>query len=66
MSPPDFWRYLKELAEGLAAAGDDAEAAKSLRETLRGIRYRSRRTATAGYQLKGRLSLSNLYSLQYV
>jgi hypothetical protein len=34
MSPPDFWRYLKELAEGLAAAGDDAEAAKSLRERL--------------------------------
>jgi len=34
MSPPDFWRYLKELAEGLAAAGDDAEAAMSLRERL--------------------------------
>jgi quercetin dioxygenase-like cupin family protein len=34
MSPPDFWRYLKELAEGLAAAGDDAEAARSLRERL--------------------------------
>src|SRR5215217_9560470 len=34
MSPPGFWRYLKELAEGLAAAGDDAEAAKSLRERL--------------------------------
>jgi quercetin dioxygenase-like cupin family protein len=34
MSPPDFWRYLKELAEGLAAAGDDAEAATSLRKRL--------------------------------
>jgi len=34
MSPPGFWRYLKELAEGLAAAGDDAEAARSLRERL--------------------------------
>ena len=34
MSPPGFWRYLKELAEGLAAAGDDAEAAMSLRERL--------------------------------
>jgi glyoxylate utilization-related uncharacterized protein len=34
MSPPDFWRYGKELAEGLAAAGDDAEAAMSLRESL--------------------------------
>ena len=34
MSPPDFWRYLKELAEGLAAVGDDAEAATSLRESL--------------------------------
>jgi quercetin dioxygenase-like cupin family protein len=34
MSPPDFWRYLKELAEGLAAAGDEAEAAMSLRERL--------------------------------
>lgn len=34
MSPPDFWRYLKELAEGLAAAGDDAEAAMELRRTL--------------------------------
>jgi len=34
MSPPDFWRYGKELAEGLAAAGDDAEAARSLRERL--------------------------------
>jgi quercetin dioxygenase-like cupin family protein len=34
MSPPDFWRYLKELAEGLAEAGDDADAATSLREAL--------------------------------
>ncbi len=34
MSPLDFWRCLKELAEGLAAAGDDAEAAMSLRKEL--------------------------------
>ena len=34
MCPPEFWRYLKELAEGLAEAGDDAEAAMSLREAL--------------------------------
>jgi len=34
MSPPDFWRYGKELAEGLAAVGDDAEAATNLRESL--------------------------------
>jgi quercetin dioxygenase-like cupin family protein len=34
MSPPEFWRYLKELAEGLAGAGDDAEASMSLREAL--------------------------------
>ncbi len=34
MSPPDFWRYGKELAEGLAAAGDDAEAALTLRKSL--------------------------------
>lgn len=34
ISPPDFWRYLKELAEGLAAAGDDAEAAMELRKEL--------------------------------
>jgi oxalate decarboxylase/phosphoglucose isomerase-like protein (cupin superfamily) len=34
MSPPEFWRYLKELAEGLAEAGDDAETAMSLRESL--------------------------------
>ena len=33
MSPPNFWRYLKELAEGLAA-GEDAEAAMRLRESL--------------------------------
>lgn len=34
MSPPEFWRYGKELAEGLAVAGDDAEAAMRLRERL--------------------------------
>jgi quercetin dioxygenase-like cupin family protein len=34
MSPPEFWRYLKELAEGLAAVGDDEEAALSLRKRL--------------------------------
>lgn len=34
MSPPEFWHYLKELAEGLAEVGDDAEAAMSLRESL--------------------------------
>jgi quercetin dioxygenase-like cupin family protein len=34
MSPPDFWRYLKELAEGLTVAGDDAEAAMELRKEL--------------------------------
>ena len=34
MSPPEFWRYLKELAEGLAEAGDDAEAAMRLRKRL--------------------------------
>ena len=34
MSPPDFWRYLRELAEGLAGAGDDVDAATSLREAL--------------------------------
>jgi quercetin dioxygenase-like cupin family protein len=34
MSPPDFWRCLKELGEGLAAAGDDAEAAMNLRKRL--------------------------------
>ena len=34
MSPPEFWHYLKELAEGPAEVGDDAEAAMSLRESL--------------------------------
>lgn len=34
ISPPELWRYLKELAEGLAAAGDDAEAAMELRKEL--------------------------------
>ena len=34
MSPPEFWRFLKELAEGLAEVGDDAEAAMGLRESL--------------------------------
>ena len=34
MSPPEFWWYLKELAEGLAEAGDDAEAAMRLRKRL--------------------------------
>ena len=34
MSPPEFWRYLKELAEGLAEAGDDAEAATRVRKRL--------------------------------
>jgi quercetin dioxygenase-like cupin family protein len=34
MSSPEFWRYLKELAEGLAAAGGDAEAATSLRKRV--------------------------------
>ena len=34
MSPPAFVRYLEELAEGLAAAGDDVEAAMSLRKEL--------------------------------
>jgi quercetin dioxygenase-like cupin family protein len=34
MSPPDFWRYGKELAKGLAIVGDDAEAATSLRKRL--------------------------------
>ena len=41
MSPPGFWRYLKELAEGLAAARDDAEAAMSLRCSSRRSRRRS-------------------------
>lgn len=34
ISPPDLWRYLKKLAEGLVAAGDDAEAAMELRKEL--------------------------------
>lgn len=34
LSPPDLCRYLKELAEGLGAAGDDAEAAMALRKEL--------------------------------
>jgi hypothetical protein len=34
MSPPEFWRYLKELSEGLAEAREDAEPAMSLRESL--------------------------------
>jgi mannose-6-phosphate isomerase-like protein (cupin superfamily) len=34
VSPPGFERYFEELAEGLAAAGDDAEAAASLRKVL--------------------------------
>jgi hypothetical protein len=34
ISPPHFWRCLKELAEGLAAAREDAEAAMELRRML--------------------------------
>lgn len=34
MSPPEFWRYGKELAEGLAKAGDDAQAAMRVRKRL--------------------------------
>ena len=34
VSPPGFEGYFEELAEGLAASGDDAEAARSLREEL--------------------------------
>jgi mannose-6-phosphate isomerase-like protein (cupin superfamily) len=34
VSPPGFEGYFEELAEGLAAAGDDEEAARSLREEL--------------------------------
>lgn len=34
MSPPGFERYFEELAEGLAAVGDDAEAAMSVRKAL--------------------------------
>jgi hypothetical protein len=33
-SPPGFERYFEELAEGLAAAEDDAEAAISVRKAL--------------------------------
>ena len=32
--PPGFERYFEELGEGLAAAGDDAEADTSLRKAL--------------------------------
>jgi quercetin dioxygenase-like cupin family protein len=34
VSPPGFERYFAELGEGLAAVGDDAEAAASLRKAL--------------------------------
>lgn len=34
VSPPEFVRYLEELADGLAAAGDEEEAAMSLRKEL--------------------------------
>jgi hypothetical protein len=34
ISPPGFEGYFEELAGGLAAAGDDAEAATSLRKEL--------------------------------
>ncbi len=34
MSPPEFWRYLEELAEGLAETGEDEEAATRLRKRL--------------------------------
>jgi quercetin dioxygenase-like cupin family protein len=34
MSPPGFERYFEELAEGLASAGDSAEAAVEVRRTL--------------------------------
>lgn len=34
ISPPGFERYFEELAEGLAAAGDDTEAAMSVRKAL--------------------------------
>jgi quercetin dioxygenase-like cupin family protein len=34
VSPPGFENYFEELAEGLGAAGDDAQAATSLRKTL--------------------------------
>ena len=66
MSPPDVWRYLKELAEGLAAVGDDAEAAMELRKELSEKYDGGRRTATAGYQLSGQPSTSKLYLPEYV
>ena len=34
MSPPGFERYVEELAEGLASAGEDEVAAMSVRKTL--------------------------------
>ena len=34
MSPPGFERYFEELAEGLAAAGEDEEAAVDVRRAL--------------------------------
>ena len=34
ISPPGFERYFKELADGLAAVGDNPEAAMSLRKEL--------------------------------
>ena len=34
ISPPGFERYFEELAEGLAAAGDDEEEAMSVRKAL--------------------------------
>ncbi len=34
MSPPGFERYVEELAEGLASAGEDEEAAMSVRKSL--------------------------------
>ena len=36
ISPPGFEGYFEELADGLAAAGDDAEAAMSVRKALSG------------------------------
>ena len=34
ISPPDFVQYFQELSDGLAAAGDSAEAATGLRKAL--------------------------------
>jgi hypothetical protein len=34
VSPPGFESYFEEFAEGLEAAGNDAQAATSLRKTL--------------------------------